>query len=181
MLAALPLPLRAQLIAIRSWDGRDASTYFDLAHDPEIIRYLGSAPKFVEQAAECLSAYIRATDAGELYRLAVCREDSTPVGLISLQHMKSDDPRLELVIGIGSVYRGVGYDKLATKTLIGATFEANPDVTEIYGRREWGNSASRGVMRAVGMRSTGLEPSTKLNASCPDRLYVVTRSARRDV
>jgi [ribosomal protein S5]-alanine N-acetyltransferase len=181
LLASLQLPLQSGALTIRSWEDADAPAYFELAHDPAIIQYISAPPKFADTTQDVLRSFIAATSKGELYRLAICGGDGVLVGFISLQNMKRGDPRLELVLAIGSEYRGRGYGQIAARGLVAATFGANSHVTEIYGRREFGNSASRGLMRSLGMRTAGLEPSTKPDAECPDRLYVISRSAWRDV
>jgi hypothetical protein len=172
----LPLPLIANGMRIRGWADSDANSRFDLFRDPEIVKYVGGPPSDLEQSTARMRKDIEATAKNEAYMLALSFEGGPAIGFINIQTMKPGDPRSELVIGIASKYRKCKYGAAAARVLVSAAFDMNLELVAIYGRREWGNKGSRGIMRALNMRSSGLEPSTKLGSNCPDRLYVLDRA-----
>ena len=176
MLSALPLPIMSKPITLRGWEDTDAEERFSLFRDPDIAKYIGASPEFLEASTSKLREDIRSTAAKEQYRLALCLETGKLIGFIAIQPMKRGDSRHELVIGIRSEHRMEHHASIAARALLSAAFDTNPTLDAVYGRREWGNHGSRGLMRALRMRPAGLEPSTNSTSTCPDRLYILTRA-----
>ena len=174
----IQFPLAAGQTVIREWTEADAETYFALRQDREIERYVGSRPAVLEQARQWLKADIQRTQDGTSCRLAIEIADRTVVGLVSLEPFHRPEERgFELVIGIARDHRQRHVAVDAAQALIDAAFSADPGIAAVYGRRAWGNSASRALIRHLGFRSAGLTPASDPDAVCPDRLYVLHRSS----
>ena len=176
----IQFPVIAEHVAVREWTEKDLEAYFALRQDPGIQRYVGSAPGFVDQALSRLQEDIRRTQNRSSLRLAIETPDNTLVGLVSLEPFNSSQkPGFELVVGIAQDHRRKQIAESAVRALIDAVFSAGDGVTAIYGRREWGNAASRALIRRLGFRSAGLTKASRSDAICPDRLYVLHHSSWR--
>lgn len=180
MLHPLRLPILSGPATIRAWTENDAAARFALFLDSDIIKYVGTAPRDLEQSTAQMRRDIQLYTSGEAYRLSLCCESGTLVGFISIQAISTADPRLELVIGISSEFRGKHIGAAASRALLTATFNANVGFDHVFGRRKWRNCASRRLLRSLQMRYVGLERSSERTYACPDLLYSIDRATLRD-
>jgi RimJ/RimL family protein N-acetyltransferase len=145
-------------LVARDWTLDDADAAYEIYRDPDVMRFLGTAPQpvaSVEAQRERIAAWLE-RNAGwdDCYGFwALATHDGTLVGATLLKPLPGDGP-VEVGWHLGKAYWGNGYATEGARGAIAHGFGA-AGLDAIYAVVDPANAASLAVARRLGMTYEG--------------------------
>ena len=105
------LPIRTARLELRKIRRDDASFFFDMFSNSEVMRYWSAPPMSDRSQAELwVEEAVRSYDRGQWFPLVAARvEDEAPIGYCSLHSFHFESRRAELGYALAHPYWGAGY------------------------------------------------------------------------
>lgn len=164
--------LRTERLTIRPWRLSDADRLLEIRRIPDVAKWL-SNPDAWTTAEEAVAAIERwnATIEGDdvLGHWAVVPEGAEPVGSVCAQ-LTPDGSETTIGWYLHPEASGHGYAREASRCLLDAAMEADPELDRIWAVMWAENQPSAVVAAAIGMRDLGVlhdpwygEPATPLS------------------